>query len=136
MHIEQSRRPRSRPAALSALYGRKARPAPLQKAARRGAAAQPANAMLNTFHTSKPEGVTAKDFVSNYRILYDAGKTFESFDQIKGTAYADRISLIGETAARTAFYNGRNTAEQRFFSPETEKRILKTGGVFLTHQKR
>ena len=91
--------------------------------------------MLNTFHTSKPEGVTAKDFVSNYRILYDAGKTFESFDQIKGTAYDSKINLLGESVARAAFYNGLNTAQQRFFSPETEAQVLKTGGVLLNTSK-
>ena len=94
-----------------------------------------ANAMINTFYADKPSGVTAADFASSYTTLYNAGKAFESFDQIKGTAYDSKINLLGESVARAAFYNGLNTAQQRFFSPETEAQVLKTGGVLLNTSK-
>lgn len=91
-----------------------------------------ANAMINTYEKHKGEQTGGTDFADGYRLLYDAGKTADTYEQVmRFEGIARAADNIGEAAARSAFYSGQNVANQVFFSPEAEAKVLKSGGVLM-----
>ena len=91
-----------------------------------------ANAMINTYEKHKGEQTGGTDFADGYRLLYDAGKTADTYEQVmRFEGIARAADNIGEAAARSAFYSGQNVTNQVFFSPEAEAKVLKSGGVLM-----
>lgn len=91
-----------------------------------------ANAMINTYEKHKGDQAGGTDFADGYRLLYDAGKTADTYEQVmRFEGIARAADNIGEAAARSAFYSGQNVANQVFFSPEAEAKVLKSGGVLM-----
>ena len=91
-----------------------------------------ANAMINTYEKHNGEQTGGTDFADGYRLLYDAGKTADTYEQVmRFEGIARAANNIGEAAARSAFYSGQNVANQVFFSPEAEAKVLKSGGVLM-----
>lgn len=91
-----------------------------------------ANAMINTYEKHKGEQTGGTDFADGYRLLYDAGKMADTYEQVmRFEGIARAADNIGEAAARSAFYSGQNVANQVFFSPEAEAKVLKSGGVLM-----
>ena len=91
-----------------------------------------ANAMINTYEKHKGEQAGGTDFADGYCLLYDAGKTADTYEQVmRFEGIARAANNIGEAAARSAFYSGQNVTNQVFFSPEAEAKVLKSGGVLM-----